>query len=115
MQAASDIFLGWLRVARLDGAGARLLRAPAVGLEDLGDVETMRPGGIAATASCAAGRSRAPTPARATRSRSPPTSAAATCFDRALADFAERYADQNERDHAALAAAVGAEAVPAAG
>ena len=26
-------------------------------------------------------------------------------FDRALAEFAERYADQNERDYAALAAA----------
>ena len=27
-------------------------------------------------------------------------------FDRALAEFAESYADQNERDHAALAEAV---------
>jgi hypothetical protein len=27
-------------------------------------------------------------------------------FDRALADFAMTYADQNERDHAALCAAV---------
>ena len=27
-------------------------------------------------------------------------------FDTAVADFAETYADQNERDHAALAAAV---------
>jgi Uncharacterized protein conserved in bacteria (DUF2252) len=27
-------------------------------------------------------------------------------FDRAVADFAETYADQNERDHAALADAV---------
>jgi Uncharacterized protein conserved in bacteria (DUF2252) len=27
-------------------------------------------------------------------------------FDTAIADFAESYADQNERDHAALAAAV---------
>jgi hypothetical protein len=29
-----------------------------------------------------------------------------TRFDNAIADFAETYADQNERDHAALAAAV---------
>jgi Uncharacterized protein conserved in bacteria (DUF2252) len=29
-----------------------------------------------------------------------------TEFDNAVADFAETYADQNERDHAALAAAV---------
>jgi hypothetical protein len=27
-------------------------------------------------------------------------------FDRAITDFAEAYADQNERDHAALCAAV---------
>jgi hypothetical protein len=27
-------------------------------------------------------------------------------FDQAIADFAETYADQNERDHAELAAAV---------
>jgi hypothetical protein len=29
-----------------------------------------------------------------------------TRFDNAVADFAETYADQNERDHAALQAAV---------
>ena len=27
-------------------------------------------------------------------------------FDQAIADFAEKYADQNDRDHAALQAAV---------
>ena len=31
-----------------------------------------------------------------------------TKFDNAVADFAEVYADQNERDHGALAAAVAA-------
>ena len=37
MQAASDIFLGWIHVkAGLDGAAARLLRPAALGLEDLG-------------------------------------------------------------------------------
>jgi thiamine monophosphate kinase len=34
-------------------------------------------------------------------------------FDNAVADFAETYADQNERDHAALAAAVAAGRVQA--
>jgi uncharacterized protein (DUF2252 family) len=33
-------------------------------------------------------------------------------FDRALLEFAERYADQSERDHAALAAAAGAGRIP---
>jgi len=34
-------------------------------------------------------------------------------FDNAIADFAETYAEQNERDHAALAAAVASGAVKA--
>jgi hypothetical protein len=34
-------------------------------------------------------------------------------FDNAIADFAETYADQNERDHAALQAAVNAGKVKA--
>ena len=41
-----------------------------------------------------------------TASRWPPTSADSTKFDQAIADFAETYADQNERDYAALQAAV---------
>jgi molybdate-binding protein len=36
-----------------------------------------------------------------------------TKFDSAIADFAETYADQNERDHAALASAVAAGRVEA--
>jgi hypothetical protein len=38
---------------------------------------------------------------------------AADTFDRAMVDFAEAYADQNERDHAALQAAVAAGEVAA--
>ena len=51
------------------------------------------------------GPSRAPTRARATGSRSPRTSATSDTFDRAIAAFAEAYADQNERDYEALQAA----------
>ena len=36
-----------------------------------------------------------------------------TRFDNAVADFAETYADQNERDHAALVEAVKTGRVPA--
>ena len=36
-----------------------------------------------------------------------------SAFEDALADFSEAYADQNERDHAALVAAVRAGHVPA--
>ena len=47
----------------------------------------------------------APTPAPATRSPSPPISGGGDRFDRALAEFAEAYADQNERDFEALGVA----------
>ena len=40
-----------------------------------------------------------------TASRSPPTSAGPARFDQAIADFAETYADQNERDYTAFQAA----------
>jgi hypothetical protein len=53
---------------------------------------------------CAAGRSRAHT-----RDRSPIAIASylgkSGRFDRAIADFAPEYADQNDRDYEALAAA----------
>ena len=41
-----------------------------------------------------------------TVSRWPPISAAPTKFDQAIAEFAETYADQNDRDYAALQTAV---------
>ena len=47
----------------------------------------------------------APMPARATGSPWRPTSATTRPFDKALARFAESYADQNERDYEAFAAA----------
>ena len=50
-----------------------------------------------------------PRPLGRPRSRSPRYLGGATRFDQAMADFAETYADQNERDHAALRDAVGAE------
>ena len=57
-------------------------------------------------ASCAGTRSRRRTPAPGTRSRSRSYLGAGDSFDRALASFAEAYADQNERDYDALQAAV---------
>ncbi len=101
MQATSDIFLGWVHIEA--GAGrqaARLLRPPAEGLEGLGGNRADGPRRRwPPTASCAAGRSRARTPAAATASRSPPTSATASSFDRAILEFSNAYAEQNERDY----------------
>ena len=106
MQAASDIFLGWQRVAGRRRRRPRLLRAPAAGLEVLRADRAAPADGMALYA----GRARGPwpghTPAPATGSRSPPTWARRTSSTNAIADFAEIYADQNERDHAALQAAV---------
>ena len=63
-------------------------------------------GAMAVYARSAAGSWPAPTPAPATGSRSAPTSAAATASTGRSARFRRAYADQNERDYAALQAAV---------
>ena len=77
MQAASDILLGWQQVDRSRRGLPRLLPAPALGREGLGRPrDDGRAASCACTRACAAGRSRAPTPAPGTGRRSPPTSAA---------------------------------------
>jgi len=113
MQASSDIFLGWLR-ARPTGAQdedyyLRQLRDWKVSAV----VEEMSPRSMDVYA-----RLCGWTLARAHARSGDRIAIAAylgesTRFDNALADFAETYADQNERDHAALAAAVDAGEVDA--
>ena len=106
MQAASDIFLGWER-RRLGRAEPRLLRAPTPRLEGVGRHRGHDAGPAwSSGARCAAGRWRAPTPGRATGSRSRPTSAVGDVFDRADRRVRRAYADQNERDYRRLEAAV---------
>jgi hypothetical protein len=106
MQAASDIFLGWQRTqAGLDGVTrdfyVRQLRDWKFSL----DIATMLPAGMRAY-----GEVCGWTLARA-HARSGDRIAIAAylgtsdVFDRAIADFASAYADQNERDYQALAAA----------
>ena len=106
MQAASDLMLGWVRIAGLDGVRRDFYVRQLWDQKGSADVETMSPRTMATYARCAGGRWPRPTPARATPSRSRATSAPATTFDRAIAAFAETYADQNERDYAALRDAV---------
>jgi hypothetical protein len=57
-------------------------------------------------AACAAGHSPARSPGPGTGSRSPAYLGGSDKFDQAVADFAESYADQTDRDHTALADAV---------
>jgi uncharacterized protein (DUF2252 family) len=108
MQAAGDIFLGWLHVAHdLDDGNPRDFYLRQLWDSKISaDVSTMR---LAAMARYA--RLCAWTLARA-HARSGDSIAIAgylgtgDAFDRAIAAFAESYADQNERDHAALADAI---------
>jgi uncharacterized protein (DUF2252 family) len=106
MQAATDIFLGWWRVTSLDGQSrdyyTRQLHDWKGGVEP----ETFRlPGATLYAELCGATLARA-------HARWGDRIAIATylgksdAFDRALATFAAVYADQNERDYEAFAAAV---------
>ena len=107
MQASSDIFLGWHRVAAgLDGKQrdfyVRQLRDWKFSL----DVDAMVPGGMRMY-----GEVCGWTLARA-HARSGDAIAIAAylggsdVFDQAIAQFADAYADQNERDHNAVLEAV---------
>jgi hypothetical protein len=107
IQAVSDIFLGWQQ-APLPGRGS----AAYYYLRQLrdwkysADIESMN-----AAAMTGYGRMCGWTLARAHARTGDRIAIAAYLggsdkFDQAIADFAETYADQNERDHAALADAV---------
>jgi uncharacterized protein (DUF2252 family) len=106
MQAESDIFLGWVRVTGPDGVDrdfyVRQLRDWKLSVP----VEQMIPSGMKVYA-----RLCGWTLARAHARSGDRVALAAYLggsakFDNAIADFAETCADQNERDHAALQAAV---------
>jgi uncharacterized protein (DUF2252 family) len=108
MQASSDIFLGWVRNTRtLEGTGERDFYVRQLWDWKMSiDLETILPRGLELYAGVCGW-----TLARA-HARSGDRIAIASylgksdTFDRALADFAVTYADQNERDYEALRAAV---------
>ncbi|WP_435603888.1 DUF2252 domain-containing protein [Streptomyces sp. bgisy130] len=106
MQAASDIFLGWERVSGIDGRQRDFYVRQLRDWKGIMPVDMMVPTGMRRFAvRCGATLARA-------HARSGDRIAIAgylgqgTVFDEALVRFAERYADQNERDHQALADAV---------
>jgi uncharacterized protein (DUF2252 family) len=110
MQTASDIFLGWLR----QPPGVEDLRLHDLYVRQLWDskispdVTTMSASDMALYA-----RLCAWTLARAHARSGDPLAIASylgssDVFDRAIAAFAEAYADQNERDHSALLDAIAA-------
>jgi hypothetical protein len=107
MQAESDIFLGWTRVPNpLDGIDRDFYVRQLKDWKFSVPIEMMLPKGLEMYA-----RLCGSTLARA-HARSGDRIALAAYlggsakFDQAIADFAETYADQNERDYAAFQAAV---------
>jgi len=102
MQAASDIFLGWVEVEGLDSRSRCFYVRQLWDGKGSVDVERM-----SARELQLYGALCARTLARAHARSGDRTAIAAylgrgNAFDRAIAEFAERYADQNERDYEAL-------------
>ena len=106
MQAQSDIFLGWTRVAAPDGVDRDFYVRQLKDWKFSLPIEQMLPEGMTVYAGLCGW-----TLARA-HARSGDRIAVAAYlggsakFDQAIADFAETYADQNELDYAALQGAV---------
>jgi uncharacterized protein (DUF2252 family) len=106
MQAATDIFLGWIRMKGLDGVTRDYYVRQFHDWKGSADVDSMLvPGATLYARLCAATLARA-------HARWGDRIAIASylgkgdAFDRAIADFSVAYADQNEKDYEAFAAAV---------
>ena len=106
MQAASDIFLGWVSARGLDGQTRDFYVRQFQDWKGSADVDSLRvPGAHAYARICGATLARA-------HARSGDRIAIASylgrseAFDNAIADFSVAYADQNERDYDAFSAAV---------
>ncbi|WP_333736538.1 DUF2252 domain-containing protein [Streptomyces sp. IBSBF 2806] len=113
MQATSDIFLGWERTTGIDGRRRDFYVRQLRDMKGIAVTENMSPKRMSLFAwLCGATLSRA-------HARSGDRIAIAAylgggdVFDRALATFAELYADQNEKDHQALLDAIRAGRVQA--
>ncbi|MGC0418109.1 DUF2252 domain-containing protein [Embleya sp. AB8] len=106
MQAAGDLLLGWERVDGIDGRARDFYVRQLRDWKGVAEPALMAPQGMRVFGElCGATLARA-------HARSGDRIAVAAYlgggdrFDRAVATFAESYADQNERDHAALLEAV---------
>ena len=106
-QAASDIMLGWIRVEGIDGVKRDFYVRQLWDAKGSALVELMSPRLLRVYAGiCGSELARA-------HARSGDPIAISSylgsndAFDRAMAEFAEAYADQNERDYKTLTKAVG--------
>jgi uncharacterized protein (DUF2252 family) len=103
MQAASDIFLGW---SRGEGAGRHYYWRQLRDMKGSAHVELMPPEALTSY-----GRICGWTMARAHARSGDPVAIAAylgpdDAFDRAITDFSQRYAEQNDRDFASFSEAI---------
>ena len=106
MQSASDIMLGWFRTPGIDGVERDFYIRQLWDGKGSALVEVMEPeraGDVRRDLRLDAGPRARPL-GRRRRDRVLPRRR--RHFDRALATFAEDYADQNERDYAAFMAAI---------
>ena len=115
MQANGDILLGWQRFAGFDDKPRDFYVRQTSRLEELIRDRAAEPAGMITY-----GRLCGWTLARVHARSGDRIAVAAylgtgTRFDQAIADFAATYADQNVRDHAALAAAAASGRVQVAG
>jgi uncharacterized protein (DUF2252 family) len=113
MQATSDIMLGWVRARGLDGRRRDFYVRQLWDWKHSVQVESMDARGLTAYAEIC-GMTLAHAHARGgDRIAIAAYLGKGNAFDRALAEFAELYADQSERDHKALQDAVDEGRVPA--
>jgi uncharacterized protein (DUF2252 family) len=106
MQSASDILLGWVRAEGIDGQTRDFYVRQLWDSKGSADIAAMSPSTLGIYAEICGW-----TLARAHARSGDAIAIAAymgkgSAFDRAISQFAERYADQNERDYQALADAV---------
>ena len=106
MQAVSDIFLGWVRVKGIDGQTRDFYLRQLRDWKGSAEIEVMVPAGMQAY-----GELCGWTLARAHARSGDRIAIAAylgsgSAFDRAVGEFAQAYADQNERDYQVLTDAI---------
>jgi uncharacterized protein (DUF2252 family) len=106
MQGATDIFLGWVRMKGLDGLARDYYVRQFQDWKGSAEVDSMLvPGATVYAQICGATLARAH--ARwGDRVAISAYLGKGDAFDRAIADFSAAYADQNEKDYQAFAAAV---------
>jgi uncharacterized protein (DUF2252 family) len=106
MQAESDIFLGWTHVVGDDGVDRDYYIRQLKDWKFSAPIEQMLPPGLATYARmCGWSLARAHARSGDRIALASYLGGSAT-FDQAIADFAEKYADQNDRDYAAFQTAV---------